>query len=180
MNFIVILERDESVQETYINYLQWTDNEAEILQLIRHIKAVSTADLEQLDPSYNRFYVANTFIPEAVVDMHMALVFNNGIPNPYYKYAGVFKCPSFMKKDTIEESAADDEPPSHERWRGDSIDSEDTYRHVEPAPIVPPRRDSTDMELDDVEDVEGEECAYRLSHYFSANGFSNYFTVVNQ
>lgn len=180
MDFIVILERDESVHETYINYLQWTDNEAEILQLIRHIKSVSTADLEQLDPSCNRFYVADTFIPEGIVDMQMALVFNNGIPNPYYKYTGKFACPSFMKKDAIEDSAEDDEPPSRDRWGGDSIDSEDTVRHVKPAAPVHPRRDSTDMEIDDVEDVEGEECAYRLGHYFSANGFSNYFTVVDQ
>jgi hypothetical protein len=166
MEFILILERVDSAHETYLNYCQWTHNEAEMTKLIKYIKSVNEEHTATLGPNTSCFYVSETLIPEAVVDGHLALEFNVA-PNPFYKYTGVFTCPSFLKKDKV----FDEEEHAYDGY-GDGYDSDATH----PSPPLPKRKNSWDMDLDEEpEEVDAFECAHRLSHYFGANGFANTF-----
>lgn len=169
MEYILILERDESTYDTYLNYCQWTHNEVEMTKLIRYIKSVEEEHAKTLEDGSSRFYVADGLIPEAVVDMHKALIFNNDASSPFYKYEGIFTCPSFLKKDAVLE---DDESDGDTEDGYDSDATDVTDRKESP----PKRKNSYDMNLDEEpEEVNAFECAHRLSYYFSADGFTNYF-----
>jgi hypothetical protein len=171
MDYILILERDESVHEMYLNYCQWTHNEAELTKLIKYIKMVKDEHAQTLGLNTSTFYVSEDRIPEAVVDGLMALKFSHGVPNPFFKYEGIFKCPSFLVKDNVfDDDDAEEADEYKDREHG--YDSDDTD-YGKP---IPKRKDSYDMDLDEEpEEVDGFECAQRLSHYFRADGFSKYF-----
>ena len=168
----MILERVDSAHETYLNYCQWTNNEAELTKLIRYIKSVKEEHTATLGMNTSGFYVSETLIPEAVVDGHLSLEFNVA-SNPFYKYTGTFTCPSFLKKDKV----FDEDERDYDGYGADGYDS-DATDHVKPPPL-PKRKNSWDMDLDEEpegpEEVDEFECAHRLSHYFGENGFSNYF-----
>ena len=132
MDYILILERDESVHEMYLNYCQWTHNEAEMTKLIKYIKTVQDEHTETLGANTSRFYIAEGFVPESVVDGLKALSFSHDVPNPFYKYEGRFTCPSFLKKDRVFEDDDDDD---------DDKDSDDAS--------TPKCKDTDDMDLDE-------------------------------
>lgn len=170
MEYVLILERDESVGEAYLNYCQWTHNEDEMLKLIRYIKSVKDEHADTLGENSSRFYVAEALIPEAVVDMHKALVFSNEVTSPFYKYEGIFKCPSFLKKDKVLKDDEDDEDDKNTEDGYHTDDSEEEDQES------PKRKNSWDMDLDEEpEEVDAFECAHRLSYYFHADGFMSYF-----
>ncbi len=167
MEYIMLMERDGESREVYMNYLQFTGNEGEMLKLIRLIRSVKDEHMEDLDPNSSRFYVSDVPIPEAIVDMHLGLVFGDDVPNPYYKYSGVFTCPSFLKKDKVEDN--EDGYEDNDEPNEDEDDEDDDKEE-------PPQKDELDMDLDEgLQEVDEAECAYRLSHYFSADGFRKYF-----
>jgi hypothetical protein len=187
MEFVLILERDESAHETYFNYCQWTDNEYEMMTLIRQIKSVKEEDFERLSVNKNQFYVADGLVPEAMVDVHVGLVFNIAA-NPYYKYTGGFVCPSFRKMDTIPDDDGDDSDDSGSDSSSDSGSSRgdadqesepDESEPDEPEPDHPaesPLSEDMDMELEEgFDEVAGLESARRLDYYFRNNGFAKYF-----
>ncbi len=175
MDYILILERDESVHEMYLNYCQWTHNESELTKLIKYIKMVKEEHTQTLGLNTSTFYVSEDLIPEAVVDGLMALEFSHGAPNPFFKYKGIFKCPSFLVKDKVfddDDDDDDDDEADEYKDREHGYDSEDTD-YGKP---IPKRKDSCDMDLDEEDkEVDAFECAHRLSHYFHGNGFTNYF-----
>jgi hypothetical protein len=129
-------------------------------KLIKYIKSVEDEHAEALGLDMSRFYVAEDLIPEVVVDRLKALVFSHDTPSPFYTYEGRFTCPSFLKKDKV----LDDE-------ESDS-DSDSTEHNESP----PKRKNSCDMDLEEEpEEVDAFECAYRLTYYFRADGFTTYF-----
>jgi hypothetical protein len=177
MDYILILERDNSAHEMYLNYCQWTHNEAEMAKLIKNIKMVKDEHAQTLGPDTSTFFVSEGLIPEVVVDGLMALEFSNGAPNPFYKYEGIFTCPSFLVKDPI----FDDEPYERHRdhehyYDSDDSDDSDSTEYRKP---LPKRKNSDDMDLDEEpEEVDAFECAHRLSHYFSRDQFGNHFAKL--
>lgn len=102
--FVAFFEKNSKENETFIFYLQWTDNEDEI-KLLETV--VSRACYDEMDGHYVMIAIDTSVrLPESVVDTHCRIRYTvNSYHSMFTKCVGKFKCP--LTSEQIE-SVSDD------------------------------------------------------------------------